>query len=77
MTEAFFEEQGHHAILFTFIGKMIGGEIRFHIQRKLKKLHGSNPYSRKILTYTKRSGRIDEHKIFRPYIFRGTVINKY
>ena len=24
--EAFFEERGHHAIFFTFVGKLIGGE---------------------------------------------------
>ena len=27
VSEAFFEERGHHAIFFTFIGRIIGGEI--------------------------------------------------
>lgn len=27
VSEAFFEQKGHHTIFFTFIGKIIGGEI--------------------------------------------------
>ncbi|KGX87101.1 NUDIX hydrolase [Pontibacillus marinus] len=27
VSEAFFEDRGHHAIFFTFIGEIIGGEI--------------------------------------------------
>lgn len=27
VSEAFFEDRGHHAVFFTFIGEIIGGEI--------------------------------------------------
>lgn len=38
VSEAFFEERGHHAIFFTFIGKIIGGEITILFPEEIEKV---------------------------------------
>lgn len=36
--EAFFEERGHHAIFFTFVGKIIGGEINISYPEEIEEV---------------------------------------
>lgn len=36
--EAFFEERGHHAIFFTFVGKIIGGEITISLPEEIEEV---------------------------------------
>lgn len=36
--EAFFEDRGHHAIFFTFIGKIIGGEIIISLPEEIEEI---------------------------------------
>ncbi|WP_391115959.1 NUDIX hydrolase [Psychrobacillus sp. L3] len=36
--EAFFEERGHHAILFTFVGKIIGGKIEISFPEEIEEV---------------------------------------
>lgn len=36
--EAFFEERGHHAIFFTFVGKIIGGEINISFPEEIEEV---------------------------------------
>ncbi|WP_313894422.1 NUDIX hydrolase [Psychrobacillus sp.] len=36
--EAFFEERGHHAIFFTFVGKIIGGEINISLPEEIEEV---------------------------------------
>lgn len=36
--EAFFEERGHHAIFFTFLGKIIGGEINISFPEEIEEV---------------------------------------
>ncbi|MFJ7934931.1 NUDIX domain-containing protein [Sporosarcina sp. NPDC096371] len=38
VSEAFFEERGHHAIFFTFIGKIIGGAINISIPEEIEEI---------------------------------------
>ncbi|MFF2754389.1 NUDIX hydrolase [Psychrobacillus sp. NPDC058041] len=36
--EAFFEERGHHAIFFTFVGKIIGGKIEISFPEEIEEV---------------------------------------
>ena len=38
VSEAFFEERGHHAIFFTFIGKIINGEITISFPEEIEEV---------------------------------------
>ncbi len=70
--EAFFEDRGHHAIFFTFIGKIIGGEINISLPEEIEEitwmaLQLAEPYIHlsggfEGLIYSKTTV---------PYIFRG------
>ncbi|MBJ8052335.1 NUDIX hydrolase [Bacillus cereus] len=74
ISEAFFEERGHHAIFFNFSGEIIGGEICISRPKEITwmELHIAEPYL-----------RIPEHlkgvlqkKETVPYIFNGTIIHQ-
>lgn len=43
--EAFFEERGHHAIFFTFIGEIIGGEINISLPEEIEEIIWMNQKS--------------------------------
>ncbi|WP_144513905.1 NUDIX hydrolase [Bacillus sp. FJAT-22090] len=36
--EAFFKDRGHHAVFFTFIGKIIGGEINISFPEEIEEV---------------------------------------
>jgi ADP-ribose pyrophosphatase YjhB (NUDIX family) len=36
--ETFFEERGHHAIFFTFVGKITGGEIEISLPEEIEEV---------------------------------------
>ncbi|GGA30267.1 NUDIX hydrolase [Psychrobacillus lasiicapitis] len=38
VSEAFFEERGHHAIFFTFTGKIISGEINISFPEEIEEV---------------------------------------
>ncbi|KAA0964891.1 NUDIX hydrolase [Sporosarcina sp. ANT_H38] len=38
VSEAFFKERGHHTILFTFHGKIIGGEINISYPEEIEEI---------------------------------------
>ncbi|SCM95027.1 Uncharacterized protein BWINRASL_02494 [Bacillus mycoides] len=77
ISEAFFEERGHHAIFFNFLGEIIGGEICISRPKEIEEitwmeLDSAEPYL-----------RIPEHlksllqkKEIVPYIFNGTIIHQ-
>ncbi|MFB5249137.1 NUDIX hydrolase [Bacillus mycoides] len=77
ISEAFFEERGHHAIFFNFLGEIIGGEICISWPKEIEEitwmeLDSAEPYL-----------RIPEHlksllqkKETVPYIFNGTIIHQ-
>ncbi|MBJ7985907.1 MULTISPECIES: NUDIX hydrolase [Bacillus] len=77
ISEAFFEERGHHAIFFNFLGEIIGGKICISRPKEIEEitwmeLDSAEPYL-----------RIPEHlksllqkKETVPYIFNGTIIHQ-
>ncbi|KAA0560126.1 NUDIX hydrolase [Bacillus sp. CH30_1T] len=38
VSEAFFEDRGHHAVFFTFRGKIIGGEITISVPEEIEEI---------------------------------------
>ncbi|MBE1556470.1 NUDIX hydrolase [Sporosarcina limicola] len=42
VSEAFFKERGHHAIFFTFNGKIIGGEITISFPEEIEEITWMN-----------------------------------
>lgn len=43
VSEAFFEDRGHHAIFFTFRGIIIGGEINISLPEEIEEITWMNP----------------------------------
>lgn len=73
--EAFFEERGHHAIFFTFTGKIIGGEINISMPEEIEEVTWMNSQLAEQYIHLSDGfeGLIDNRNTV-PYIFRGTVI---
>ncbi|MGE8207019.1 NUDIX hydrolase [Heyndrickxia sp. NPDC080065] len=76
VSEAFFEERGHHTIIFTFFGKIVGGEINISLPDEIEEitwmdLHLVENY---IHIPSKLKGLIKRKPIV-PYILRGNVYN--
>lgn len=72
VSEAFFEERGHHAIFFTFIGKIIGGEINISLPEEIEEITWMNQQLAEQYIHISRGveGLIDS-KTTVPYILRG------
>ncbi|MCI0765803.1 NUDIX hydrolase [Bacillus sp. TL12] len=77
ISEAFFEEKGHHAMFINFVGKITGGEI--HISRPEEIGEITWMKLQTVETYL----RLPEHlkgllqrKETVPYIFNGTIIHE-
>ncbi|WP_191561096.1 NUDIX hydrolase [Metabacillus idriensis] len=66
VSEAFFEERGHHVIFFTFSGKIIGGEIHLSRPEEIEEITWMD--SKMAKEYV----QIDS-KATVPYILRGTI----
>ena len=71
--EAFFKERGHHAIFFTFIGKIIGGEINISLPEEIEEITWMNSQLAEQYIHISRGfeGLIDS-KTTVPYILRET-----
>ncbi|KFN04030.1 NUDIX hydrolase [Bacillus clarus] len=77
ISEAFFEERGHHAIFFNFLGQVIGGEIHISRPKEIEEitwleLQTALPYLR-IPEHLK---EILERRETVPYIFNGTIVHQ-
>ncbi|EJQ13904.1 NUDIX hydrolase [Bacillus cereus] len=77
ISEALFEERGHHAIFFNFLGEIIGGEICISRPKEIEEiiwmeLHEAEPYLR-IPEHLK--GLLQKKETI-PYIFNGTIIHQ-
>ncbi|PGL58290.1 NUDIX hydrolase [Bacillus cereus] len=74
ISEAFFEERGHHAIFFNFLGEIIGGEICISRPKEIiwMELHKAEPY----LRIPKHLKGLLQTKETIPYIFNGTIIHQ-
>ena len=69
--EAFFEERGHHAIFFTFIGKIICGEITITLPEEIEEVTWKNLQQAE--QYIHISGGVDgviDNRNTVPYILR-------
>ncbi|MFD5259757.1 NUDIX hydrolase [Bacillus wiedmannii] len=77
ISEAFFEERGHHAIFFNFLGEIISGETYISRPKEIEKIiwmesHRAAPYLRipeQLLNTLQR-------KETAPYFFNGTIIHQ-
>ncbi|MFJ8414265.1 NUDIX hydrolase [Bacillus paramycoides] len=77
ISEALFEERGHHAIFFNFLGEIIGGEICISRPKEIEEiiwmeLHTAEPY----LRIPEQLKGILQGKETVPYIFNGTIIHQ-
>ncbi|MBP3972842.1 NUDIX hydrolase [Bacillus sp. WL1] len=77
ISEAFFEERGHHAIFFNFLGEIISGETYISRPKEIEEitwmeLHRAAPYLRipgQLLNTLQR-------KETAPYFFNGTIVHQ-
>jgi 8-oxo-dGTP diphosphatase len=71
VSEAFFEERGHHAILFTFTGKIIGGEISISMPEEIEEVTWMNPQlAEQYIHISSEFEGLINGKITVPYILR-------
>ncbi|MGE6259760.1 NUDIX hydrolase [Heyndrickxia sporothermodurans] len=77
VSEAFFEQKGHHAIIFTFIGKKVGGEINIPFPEEIEEVTWMerNLAENYLHIPSDLKGLINK-KTSIPYIFRGNVVHK-
>lgn len=74
VSEAFFEERGHHAIFFTFTGQIIGGEINISIPDEIEEITWMEPQI--VEDYIYIPCELIKSKPSVPYLLRGTVLHK-
>ncbi len=76
VSEAFFEEKGHHAVFFTFVGEIIGGEVTINYPEEIEEVvwmdaqeaeqHMRIPSDLEGLLYKRDSV---------PYMFQGSIVH--
>lgn len=76
VSEAFFEERDHHAILFTFKGRIIDGEINILFPEEIEEVTWMDAKIAKKYAYipTVEKNLINGESII-PYILRGKVVH--
>ncbi|MFC0331473.1 NUDIX hydrolase [Paenibacillus sepulcri] len=76
VSEAFFEESGHHVIFFTFRGRIVDGEIKILFPEEIEEITWLKPQIAETHMHipSELKGEIKEWSA--PYIFRGTVVHK-
>ncbi|WP_042147812.1 NUDIX hydrolase [Paucisalibacillus sp. EB02] len=77
VSEAFFEDRGHHAIFFTFKGRIIDGELTITYPEEIEEITWMDATMAKKYAYIPTSeidGLIDNNSVI-PYILRGKVIH--
>ena len=76
VSEAFFEEQGHHTIFFTFKGRIIDGEINISFPEEIEEITWMDAATAKKYAYipTIERNLINSESII-PYILRGKVVH--
>ncbi|MUK88651.1 NUDIX domain-containing protein [Ornithinibacillus sp. L9] len=76
VSEAFFEERGHHAIVFTFNGEIIGGEISISFPEEIEKVTWMEAdLAENHIHIPKELKGLIKKKSTVPYIFRGNVVH--
>ncbi|WP_042220941.1 NUDIX hydrolase [Oceanobacillus manasiensis] len=77
VSEAFLEQRGHHAIFFTFRGKVVGGKINIMYPEEIEEVTWMN--AEEALKYASLSTEGNElvnRNSTIPYVLRGKVIHK-
>ena len=75
VSEAFFEERGHHAIFFTFKGRIIDGEIGISFPEEIEEVTWMDAKIARKYAYIPEKNLINCGSII-PYILRGKVVHK-
>ncbi|WP_071394252.1 NUDIX hydrolase [Bacillus tuaregi] len=77
VSEAFFEQKGHHTIFFTFIGRIVGGEIKITFPEEIEEVIwvNGNVAENYMHIPIDLKGMINK-KLTTPYIFRGNVVHR-
>lgn len=77
VSEAFFEKQGHHAIFFTFKGRIINGEIKIACPEEIEEITWMDEKTAEKYAYipTEAKGLI-KNKTIAPYILHGKVFHR-
>lgn len=74
ISEAFFEEREHHAVFFTFMGKIIGGEINISIPEEIEAVTWMDlQHAEKYIHLSSGFEGLINNKTTVPYILRGAV----
>ncbi|MGE1108434.1 NUDIX hydrolase [Bacillus wiedmannii] len=77
ISEAFFEERGHHAIFFNFLGEIIDGQANITRPKEIEEitwmeLHEAAPH----LRIPEHLLNILQRKETVPYFFNGTIVHQ-
>ncbi|MEO4053072.1 NUDIX hydrolase [Solibacillus sp. CAU 1738] len=77
VSEAFFEDRGHHAIFFTFKGRIVDGEIKISFPDEIEEITWMDAKIAERYAYipTEAKDLINSKSII-PYILRGNVVHK-
>ncbi|EIM06298.1 NUDIX hydrolase [Planococcus antarcticus DSM 14505] len=77
ISEAFFEKQGHHAIFFTFKGRILSGEIKISCPEEIEEITWMNEKTAEKYAYipTEVEGLVKSKTIV-PYILHGKAIHR-
>ncbi|WP_078433731.1 NUDIX hydrolase [Metabacillus halosaccharovorans] len=76
VSEAFFEERGHHAIFFTFRGKIIGGDINISMPDEIEEITWMDSQEAEEYIHITNSKGLIKSKSSVPYLLRERVIRK-
>jgi 8-oxo-dGTP diphosphatase len=77
VSEAFFEDRGHHAIFFTFKGRIIDGEINISFPEEIEEITWMDAKIAKKYAYIPTEvKRLINSEFIIPYILRGKVVHK-
>ncbi|KQL18221.1 NUDIX hydrolase [Cytobacillus solani] len=74
VSEAFFEERGHHVIFFTFRGKIIGGEMNISMPEEIEELTWMDSQKAEDYIHITNSKGLIKRKSTVPYLLRKRII---
>lgn len=75
VSEAYFEAKGHHAVFFTFFGKVVGGEMEIVYPDEIADVQWVDLNTAdQLLKHTNLDvSKLVHNKSSAPYLFRGTI----
>ncbi|PMC33896.1 NUDIX hydrolase [Bacillus sp. UMB0899] len=75
VSETFFEERGHHAIFFTFRGRIIGGDVNISMPEEIEEITWMDPQQAEEYIHITDSKGLIKSKSSVPYLLRKRVIH--